>query len=252
MSNKSTGIAGGFGQTSKHGGSVARILKIPQHQRPTRRRQTEVPVSLVSGHTLMYTCPCTVFNHSSVRVCPCTVFKHTPVVSAELQILDFPLAVIHRKVTCRAQTYSDIQRAKALPGLGVLLMLVGMLHPDLWLMGVDIFWQTGRFPGSTDFGTCALTRSRCVAAGKAMNTFLCVAAWHNDVESESNPWSKRIVRTVVIKLTPGMSYFTVAGYEDTYYDYSAGSWVSFCSAAQHKSANLSPGDNHLKVAILPE
>ena len=69
------------------------------------------------------------------------------------------------------------------------------------------------------------------------------------MDSESNPFGRKIVWTVVLKLTRGRSYFTIAGYEPTYYDAGAGSWVSFCSEAQHASAELEEGDDHLKVVF---
>ena len=130
-----------------------------------------------------------------------------------------------RKSTCRAQQNSDIRKAQALPGLGILLSAITMLHPDLDLLGVDIFRQCHVWKGATDF------------------------AWHNDIDGESNPFHRSIVRTVVIKITEGSSYFTIAGYEDTPYHESAGSWVSFCSAAQHASPVLNKGDDHYKVAV---
>lgn len=99
------------------------------------------------------------------------------------------------------------------------------MHDDLEVLGVDIFKQAYESRGSTDF------------------------QWHNDVEGESNPYGRRIVRTVVIKITAGTSHFTIAGYEDIPYDVQPGAWVSFCAAAQHRSAELQPGDDHIKVAI---
>ncbi len=134
---------------------------------------------------------------------------------------------LQRKRTARIQQPRDHCRLYTeIPGLIEIRMAVEARHPGLSFLYMDFLMQdfTDGGDGATDF------------------------RWHVDTDTANNPGGAKIVRTVIVKLTEGVSKMQVAGLDETVYGECAGSWVDFRSAAYHRSVVV-PGTKHYKLVF---
>jgi hypothetical protein len=129
--------------------------------------------------------------------------------------------------TARIQQPRDMRYLfSVIPGLLTTKQAVEALHPELSLMYMDFLLQDFRkgSDGATDF------------------------RWHVDTDENNNPGDAEIVRTVIVKLTEGISKMQVAGLQETTYASCAGSWVDFRSSAYHRSVVVK-GTKHYKIVF---
>ena len=137
--------------------------------------------------------------------------------------------------TCNIQTSEHFRWIKTnLPGYFQLHQAVERLHPDLDILAAHFLYQNFEVdsamkgPGTTDFG------------------------WHWDVgnaaSSSENPKGLKIIRSIVVKLTPGESRMQMGGYPETVYPINPGSYTDFRSECYHRSVIIK-GTVHYKIAF---
>jgi hypothetical protein len=113
-----------------------------------------------------------------------------------------------------------------LPGFFEIKSAVESLHKTLSITAVDVIRQDFRHGqnGATDY------------------------SWHQDTDMDNNPSCISILRTVIVKLTPGPSAMEVMNHAVTEYDVKAGSYADFRSDAYHRSV-VTNGTDHIKVVF---
>ena len=131
------------------------------------------------------------------------------------------------KRTARIQQPRDMCLLQTkIPGFLLIKQAVETLHPDIYVMYVDLLMQDFRKgnDGATDY------------------------RWHVDTDEQNNTGDAVPLRTVIVKLTEGISKLQIAGMSETTYGSCAGSWVDFRSDAYHRSV-VENGTLHLKFVF---